>query len=439
MFGYYFRLALRSLRRNVALNVFSILAIGVGIGASMSMLTILHAAAGDPIPVKSGRLFVPQIDNFGPQPGAAPQGPDQLPTSLTYTDAVELVRAHNPARQAAMYPTTLTISAPGTEILALQGQALATDSGFFPMFNTSFEYGGPWTRVQDDAHAPVIVLARAFNDRLFGGTNSVGRSLLVNGKSYRIIGVMGSWQPSPRFYDLGSDSYSRADELFVPFTRAIDEQMAVSGGLSCDNNGPGDGWNGLLHSNCIWVHVWVELPTARDVASYRTFLRNYAAEQRRQGRFSWPPHFALRDVTQWLAYNNVVPASVRTLASVSLAVLLVCVFNVTGLMLAKFMAHPAAVGVRRALGAPRSAIFGQCLVEVGVIGLAGGLVGIGLTKLGLMCCRVVLAEDLSVLTHLAGGDVIGALAVAVVATLIAGLYPTWRATQVHPAVHLKAQ
>lgn len=440
MLGYYFHLALRSLRRNIALSALAVAVIGVGTGASMSMLTILRAASGDPIPEKSTQLFTPQIDSIGPQPGAAPQGEDQLPTSLTYTDAVALTQARGPVQQAAMYPAMLTITAPGARELPLRGQALATDSGFFPMFDVPFEYGGPWSRTEDQAHTPVVVLARAFNDRLFGGANSVGRSLVVDGKHYRIIGVTGSWQPSPHFYDLGvNSSYSSADQLFVPFTRAIDEQMQTSGTLSCDNNGPGKGWSSLLHSNCVWIHLWVELPSADDAAKYSTFLHNYAAQQRQLGRFNWPSRVALRDVMQWLDYNNVVPAPVRTLTNVSFAILLVCIFNAAGLLLSKFMAHAAALGVRRALGATRSAIFAQCLVEAGVIGLAGGVVGVGLTKLGLASCRRVLAQDLSILTRLGGSDMAIALVVAIAATLVAGLYPTWRATRVQPGLQLKAQ
>jgi putative ABC transport system permease protein len=108
-------------------------------------------------------------------------------------------------------------------------------------------------------------------------------------------------------------------------------------------------------------------------------------------------------------------------------------------MLAKFMASTGVISVRRALGASRPAIFAQFMIEAGVIGLAGALVGLGLTQLGLVSCRMVLEKDLAVLTQLHGGDVLIAVAVALAATLLAGLYPTWRAMQVQPASQLKTQ
>jgi putative ABC transport system permease protein len=438
VFGYYFNLALLSLRRNIVFTVLMIVAIGVGIGASMTMLTIFRAASGDPIPRKSERLFALQIDNFGPQWNAAVHYPGLLPPDLTYFDATGLTRAHAAARQAAMYPTSLSITPPDPTQNPIHVDARATDSDFFPMFDVPFKYGGPWARAEDVSHASVVVLTRALNELLFAGANSVDRTLRIGDKTYRIIGVLDEWHPSPRFYDVGGhgQTFSGDDQLFLPFTRAIDEQMPTDSNLNCDRARE-KGWDGLLRSNCIWLRYWVELPTPRDVANYNTFLRNYAAEQRQAGRFHWPPHVALRNVTQWLSYNQVVPPAVHALTSVSFALLLVCVLNAVGLMLANFMARSGVICVRRALGATRRAIFAQFMIEAGVIGLAGGLLGLGLTMLGLLSCHAVLQDDLSVLTRLHGGDVLIALAVALAATLLAGLYPAWRAMQVQPALQLK--
>ncbi len=436
MFGYYFHLALRSLQRNIVFTALMIIAIGVGIGASMTMLTIFRAASGDPIPRKSAQLFVPQIDNFGPQWNAAVHYRGLLPPDLTYFDATGLTRAHAAVRQAAMYPTLLSITPPDPTRNPIQVDARATDSDFFPMFEVPFKYGGPWARTEDETHASVVVLTRALNSLLFGGANSVGRDLTIGDKTYRIIGVLDAWRPSPRFYGVGGQTFSGEDQLFLPFTRAIDEQMPTDANLNCEG-GPGTGWDGLLHSNCIWIRLWVELPSARDAANYNTFLHDYAAEQRHTGRFRWPPHVALRNVTQWLSYTQVVPPAVDTLTSVSFALLLVCVLNAVGLMLANFMARAGALSVRRALGATRPAIFAQLMIEAGVIGVVGGLVGIGLTQLGLVSCRAVLQGDLSVLMQLHRGDVLIALGVALAATLLAGLYPTWRAMQLQPALQLK--
>jgi len=66
----------------------------------------------------------------------------------------------------------------------------------------------------------------------------------------------------------------------------------------------------------------------------------------------------------------VVSDETRILVLVSFSFLLVCILNAMGLMLAKFMGRAADIGVRRALGASRSAILAQCLIEAGVVGIA---------------------------------------------------------------------
>ena len=61
MFAYYFDLAVRSFRRNKVLTALMVLAIALGIGASMTTLTVFYVLSGDPIPHKSAQLFTPQM------------------------------------------------------------------------------------------------------------------------------------------------------------------------------------------------------------------------------------------------------------------------------------------------------------------------------------------------------------------------------------------
>jgi len=137
--------------------------------------------------------------------------------------------------------------------------------------------------------------------------------------------------------------------------------------------------------------------------------------------------------------QQVVTKSARILVLVSFSFLFVCLLNAMGLMLAKIMGRAGDIGVRRALGASRAAIFAQCLIETGVVGLAGGILGLALTALGLMAARSLLSKNFVALAHLDWTDTTIAVLLAVGATLVAGLYPTWRAAHVQPAWQLKAQ
>jgi putative ABC transport system permease protein len=118
--------------------------------------------------------------------------------------------------------------------------------------------------------------------------------------------------------------------------------------------------------------------------------------------------------------------------------LLVCLVNTVGLLLAKFLRRGSEIGVRRALGASRGAIFSQCLVEAGAIGVAGGVLGLGLSLLGLWAVRLQPASYAE-LAHLDLGMLALTFVLAVVASVLAGLLPAWRAMQVTPAIQLKSQ
>jgi putative ABC transport system permease protein len=440
VFNYYLGLAVRSLRRNIVLTVLMIAAIGVGIGASMTTLTVFRAMDSDPIPEKSRQLFAVQIDNWGPNGQAVTSGDaERFQQQISYIDATALMNAQAAHRQSAMYVTGAALTPSNPDLLPFKVEIRATYTDFFAMFETPFLMGGPWSAAEDKGHAEVVVISHELNDKLFGGVNSIGKTLDLDGHEYRVVGVMGRWEPIPKFYDLNNNAYDKSPDVYLPFTRAIDSEMASWGNNNCSGKVIEPGWQGRLHSECVWLQFWAELPTAADVERYRSFLNNYASEQQRSGRFSWPAHTRIRDVREWLVYQQAVSVEVRILVLVSFSFLLVCLLNAMGLMLAKIMGRAGDIGVRRALGASRRAIFGQCLIEASVVGLAGGLLGLALTALGLMGLRSLLSEEVTRLTHFSPADITIAVVLAVVATTLAGLYPTWRAAQVQPAWQLKAQ
>ena len=124
--------------------------------------------------------------------------------------------------------------------------------------------------------------------------------------------------------------------------------------------------------------------------------------------------------------------------ALALAFLLVCLVNTVGLLLAKFLRRSSEIGVRRALGATRGAIFAQYLVESTTIGLAGGVLGLGLALLGLWAVRQQ-PVDYAGLARLDAPMLLLTFVLALVASLLAGLLPAWRAMQITPAVQLKSQ
>lgn len=433
MFGYYTALAVRGLRSQAALTLLIIVAVGVGIGASMTTLTIYRAMAADPIPGKSLQLFVPQIDNFGPGVAEGPAGEDRLQDRLTYTDTLALLRAHAAYRQAAMYATQRVLMPSDPKLRPFDTRVRATSGDFFAMFDVPFLYGSGWTPQDDADRAQLVVISRDLNDRLFAGEKSIGKSVTLDGHEYRVVGVIDRWQPMPRFYDLDG-AFSMPEDVFLPFSVAIERRMDF-GNINCRR--AVGGFDDILSGDCVWAHFWVELPTAAAVAEYRRFLANYAAEQQRSGRFQWKARTRLRNVREWLDYHHVVSNEVTLLVAVSFSFLFVCLLNAAGLMLAKLVGRVSEISVRRALGASRQAIFTQCLLESGLVGVVGGLLGLLLTDMGINGLRSLVSAEGRALLHLDAADVGIALLLGVVATIVAGVYPTWRTARLQPASQLK--
>jgi putative ABC transport system permease protein len=143
-------------------------------------------------------------------------------------------------------------------------------------------------------------------------------------------------------------------------------------------------------------------------------------------------------VPAWLDNQQVVPSDTKVSLLVALGLLLVCLVNTVGLLLAKFLRRSSEIGVRRALGAPRAAIYTQFLVEAGIVGVAGGVLGLLLTGAGVASVGWVLPRDIATLARIDVSLLVLTLLVAVVATMLAGLYPTYRASRVQPAWQLKS-
>ncbi|MEP7186277.1 MAG: ABC transporter permease [Rhodanobacter sp.] len=436
MFGYYLDLAARSLRRSPGLTALMVLAIGFGVAACMTTWSVFRAASGDPIPWKSSRLFVPQLEIWQPS-GRSTDG--EPPDALAYADAVALMRDHRARLQSAIYGIGVSVFPvrAGQHPSTVGGYAVSGE--FFPMLDVPFLYGQGWHAQEDDGAAAVVVISGALNDRAFGGVDSVGRVLNIGHHDYRVVGVLDDWNPQPVFYNVfGSGGYTReGPDLLLPFTRAIAANIE-NGRTACDKEPAQPGFAGLQQSDCVWITYLAQLDTAAAVQTYRQYLDNYTHQLQHAGRLQGTVNNRLRDLPSFLEAERVVPADTRVSFLVALGLLIVCLVNTVGLLLAKFLRRSAEIGVRRALGAPRTAIYGQFLVESAVIGLAGGLLGLLLTGLGVLGIRLILQPRLAALAHVDVPLLGSTLIVAVVSTVLAGLYPCFRAARVQPAWQLKS-
>ena len=439
MLRYYLKLGVLSIRANWALSLLMVAAIAIGIGACMTIVTVRHVMSDNPIEHKNDQLFHVQLDNWNPNDPY--EDPNEPPEQVTYLDATALLEAGRAHRQVISFKSDRVVQPAGDGVLPFQEVVRATSADFFAMFDVPFRYGAGWDAAADRAEERVTVLSAPMNERLFGGEDSTGRMLMMNDEPFRIVGVLDEWHPVPTFFDLNNNPYEGPEEIYAPFSLAVSGEWGSSGNNSCWKPAEEGGYEGYLASECIWIQMWVELLSPGEKGTYAQFLDDYVMEQKQLGRFPRDLNNRLSTPQEWMVNREVVDETVDVLLSLAVLFLIVCLLNTIGLLLAKVIRRSSDISLRRALGASKDALFTQYIVEAGMIGVAGGLAGIGMTWLGLRGIENVFS-DYDFIAYLVTMDwqMIGlAVALAIVSALAAALYPTWRACRVSPASTLRIQ
>ncbi|PTB88284.1 ABC transporter substrate-binding protein [Pseudidiomarina aestuarii] len=437
MFSYYVRLALLSLRKNILLTGLMIAAIGLGIGAAMTTITVNYMMSSDPIPQKSERLFHVQLDNWSPN--APYNEPNEPPDQVTWLDATNLLQEGRAFRQAAMGGTSFVIEPSQAEQKPFIASGRATSADFFPMFDVPFLYGRGWTASDDTSQNLVVVLSKATNDQLFGGENSVGETVVMGGRAFQVVGVLNDWQPRPRFYDVSTGPFNDVEEVFVPWSLKEPLELPLNGNNNCWKPVGEETFSAFLRSECVNSQFWVEFEDPQDADNYLAFLNNYVTEQKKLGRFERPLNNRLLDVMDWMEYREVVAEDAIMMMYMAIMFLVVCLLNTVALLLAKFLGRSGEIALRRVVGASRRDLFLQYTVESAMIGIAGGLLGLVLAWFGLQGIGGLYGDMTEGLNELDLTMVGFAIVLAIVSTILAGLYPTWRACSVAPAGQLKSQ
>jgi putative ABC transport system permease protein len=440
VFRYYIRLALKSLRRTPGLTALMICAVALGIAACIVTLTVYHAMSGNPIWWKNNVLYAVTMDSWSANQPFDNQHPQLAPPQLTYTDATSLFQSDVPKRKVMMTQLLgMVAGAPG-QTTPLHVLTRATTHDFFSAFDVPFEYGGAWNG-SDLTAEPVIVLGKKANDELFGGADSVGKTVLWNGNRFRVVGVLRGWQPQPRFYDVIDGAFEPPEDVYVPFAWTTALRELPAGNTSCRNDSPIRNFKEFTASECVWIEMWVELPSVASRDRFQAYMDAYWAAQHRSGRFPRPRNNHLTNVGQWLRINGVVSSDSRILLRVAFAFLAVCLINTVGILLTKFLRGAPIIAVRRALGASRTQVFLQHIVEVAVVSIAGGLLGLAAGAAGLAAVQGIYANDGAYgrLAHFDPLGIVWALALAALSTLAAGLYPAWAVGRLPPGGFLRAR
>jgi putative ABC transport system permease protein len=440
--SYNLRLAFASYRRNPTLTALVTGAIALGIAVCTITLTLYHALSNNPIWWKSDRLYAVTIDSWDPERPDNDKHPERPPPQLTYKDAVALLKSDIPNHKVAMFKAERVLDAGIAGVKPGRMHARVTTGDFFRAFDVPFLYGGPWSAAADQGPEPVAVISKEVNQKYFGGVNSVGRTVRLNDREFRIVGVLDTWQPTPSYFDLNNGTIANMEDIYFPFFWGQALELASSGNTNCWKSEEINSFREFANSECVWIQFWAEFSSNADRNRFQSWLDGYVTDQKKLGRMPRPLNNHLYNVDEWLDFNDAVTTDNRVLVGLAFMFLAVCVVNTVGLLLAKFLSAAPLSGLRRALGASRRDIFQQHLVEVIVLGVVGGLLGLVLSAAGLWGLRVLFASEFdqfNALTHMDSAMMAMAVALSLIAGLAAGIYPAWRIGRIQPATYLKTQ
>lgn len=432
MLGYYFYRGLQSAKRSPALAAFMVITLACGIACFISTLAILHTSSRNPLPTKSYRLFAPLIDNV-PLGRASPSSLD-ADDLLSYRDTKNIISGKFAERATALFDTVSVVELERRDMNPIPVSGLAASRQLFAMFDVAFKYGQPWNEIDDERGADIIVISERLAEKVFGDVNPVGLHISVFGRVFQISGVMQQWRPVPRFYHT-STLFGGEEDYVFPISTAIQQHIESAGPMRCV--GPVyPGYEGMLNSECTWINLWLEIGEKTDRKELQDALNSYVHDQQKHGRLLRKNDASLFNLTEWLVHIKAVESDKRVSVLMASGFLILCMLNTMGLLMASFSGRHVEIGVRRALGASRRAIFVQFMIESVTVGLTGGALGLGLSALALQLLSRTSAT-MATVAHLDLTMFCSAFAVAVISSMFAGLLPTWRATQVEPAIQLK--
>lgn len=444
--------AKRSLRSRPGLSALVIATMSIGIALLMTMQTTVYHQQRVPVPHISQERYVILTDSR-PLSEEPITHSWQYP-SLSWNDAQALLNMPVPAaRQSINYTARAVLEADDPEVRPIWAEGSATDNTFFSLFDVPFEYGGPWSKDTTMSGEAVIVLSKDINDKLFGGTNSVGQVLTVKGVRTTIVGVLSDWRIKTVFYDRGFSDREK-HEMFVPLGFAIQSNFMRAGTMYCEQAERervgyvrrGD-IRPLMASDCGWINLWAEITSRQQADEYAGLLKQYVVEQQQYGRYPrQDPDVLVANLNELMVLRGTDDWA-STLLVMAYLFFIVCLVNTVGILLAKFLNHGKRVSLYRALGASKTYILQQHLLEVMFLGAMGGVLGLVLSYLGL---ELMFHIEMYQMDYHGDPQVVRqyftldwkmisvAISTAILSIIVAGLYPIWKICNIPPASQLKS-
>jgi putative ABC transport system permease protein len=397
--------AIRSRRMRSSLTM-----LGILIGIAAVMLTV-GLGQGAQAQVRS------QINQLGSNllivsPGSTTttsgiRGGRGSASTLTTRDATALaspVVAPDIARVAPVVTGSQSLTAGTTNWTTT---VVGTTPDWLAVRARSMTEGRFFTTTELNDAAPVAVLGSTTASELFGGQDALGQSVNINGTNITVIGILNTAGSSTTTDD--------DDQALVPQT-TYSSRVANSGNASGIST------------------LYIQASSTDSLsAAYQETQKTLLATH---GVTLAAADFSISSQQSLLSTATATDQTLTVLlAGIAAISLLVGGIGVMNIMLVSVTERIREIGLRKALGATPRVVRRQFLVEASTLGVVGGVLGIALGMVGAQVLPHFLSQPVTI-PPIAG---IGALGVALIIGIAAGVYPASRAARLAPIDALRSE
>ncbi|MFL6254285.1 MAG: ABC transporter permease, partial [Pyrinomonadaceae bacterium] len=341
--------AARVLWKSPGFTAVAVIAVALGVGANTAIFSVVNAVLLRPLNYKEPAQLVLINHNY---PKLDLKASVSSPGYAYYRD-----NAKSFSEVAAVTNWSVNLTGEG-EPERLQG--VTATPNLFTLLGAEAAEGRAFTAEEGQVgNNRVVILGDAFWRRRFGGVGVVGKSLMLNGEPYTVVGVM------PPSVEFGREWSGQPPDLWSPLA-FTPQQLDPNSGLTNE-----------------YLSVLARLKPGVGPEQAQAELDSIAAELRRQ-------YMPGADESNWglllTPFDEFVVGKIRTpllilLGAVAFVLLISCA-NVANLMLARAAVRQKEIAVRTALGASRWRVVRQLLTESVLLSLAGGAVGLLLAMWG---------------------------------------------------------
>jgi predicted permease len=390
------RYSVRSLRRDARLSLFAILIVGLGVGASVTVFSVVNALLIRPLPFRNAERLI-WISNG--------DSPDLSGQTAQVRYVQDLRRESRTLEDVAGYSPFYGVG--DHSLVSESGEPerltrVAVTQNFFGLLGVRPALGRLFTSEEAVYGGPkVVLLSNAFWRRRFSSDPTiVGRAVTVDGAPVTVVGVL------PPSFDFGTVfAPGRRVDFFSPFP------------LSEETNRKGN-----------MLALIGRLRSGATPALAQGEVITLAVNTQRDGERLNGFHPLVRSLRDHVS-GGFRPALLVLIGAVALVMMMVCA-NLSNLLLTRMASREREIATRVALGADRGRLVRQLLTESVVLSATGAALGLVLATGGTRALARSQAVRLPLLDQVrVDGAALGfAIAAAVITGILFGLAPALRAT-----------